>query len=109
MTPEERFTKIENALYALTEIMGKHESVVAQHESAMAKHESAIRDLIAVSRTVLDSQKEMTGHIQGLREAQVRTDAEIRELRDAQKHTDEKLNALIDTVDRIIRSRNGNR
>jgi len=109
MTPEERFTKIENALQALTE--------------TQARHESAIRDLITVSRTLLDShrtlldsQKEVSVQIQGLagqtqelRDAQMRTDAEIRELRDAQKHTDEKLNALIDTVDRIIRSRNGNR
>jgi ABC-type transporter Mla subunit MlaD len=110
MTPEERFTKIENALQAITE--------------NQARHESAIRDLIMVSRTLLDSQKEtstqiqgITGQIQGvtgqmqgmtdqfqeLRDAQMRTDAEIRELRDAQKHTDEKLNALIETVDRIIK------
>ena len=33
-------------------------------------------------------------------------DASIRELREAQAHTDQKLNALIDTVDSIIRSRN---
>jgi hypothetical protein len=79
MTPEERFTKIENALQALTE--------------TQVRHELAIRDLITVSRTILDSQKEMS--------------VQILELRDGQKHTDEKLNALIDTVDRIIRNRNG--
>ena len=32
---------------------------------------------------------------------------EIDQLQTAQKHTDEKLNILIDTVDRIIRNRNG--
>jgi hypothetical protein len=31
----------------------------------------------------------------------------FKELRDAQAATDEKLNILIDTVDRIIRRRNG--
>jgi hypothetical protein len=72
MTPEERFTKIENAIQALTE--------------NQARNESAIRDLIVVSRTVLTS---------------------IEQLQTAQKHTDEKLNILIDTVDRIIRNRNG--
>ena len=65
MTPEERFTKIEDA----------------------------IRDLIVVSRTFLDSQKEVT--------------VQIQHLRHAQQATDEKLNILIDTVDRLIRHRNG--
>ena len=107
MTPEERFTKIENAVHALTEIQ-------ARHEVMLEKQNSGIRDLILVTRTVLDSQREVTGQIQGivgqiqgLHDAQMRTDAEIRELREAQKHTDEKLNALIDIVDRVIRNRNG--
>jgi len=100
MTPEERWTKIENAIHALTELAARHDSVLARHESVLAGHESliekqnvGIRDLITVSRTFLDSQKE--------------TGTQIQELRDAQKHTDEKLNALIDTVDRIIRRGNG--
>ena len=78
MTPEERFTTIENFL-----------SIVAEHQ---AKHDEGIRNLIAVSRTLVD--------------AQIRTDAQIKGLSEAQKHTDEKLNALIDTVDRIIRREN---
>ena len=99
MTPDERLTKIENAIQALTDVQ--------------AKHDDGIRNLIVVSRTLLD--------------AQIRTDAQIarsldmiQELSEAQKHTDEKLSALIDTVhghegkidalidtvDRIIR-RNG--
>ena len=79
MTPEERFTKIENALQTLTDVQ--------------VKHDEGIRQLITVSRTLVD--------------AQLRTDAQIKELREVQKHTDEKLNALIDTVDRIIRRENG--
>jgi hypothetical protein len=64
MTPEERFTKIENAIYAMTELQ--------------ARDESAIRDLIGVSRTVLNA---------------------IDDLRETQKSTDEKLQILIETVD----------
>ena len=53
MTPEERFTKIENAIYSLTEIQ--------------AKREGAILDLILASRTLIDSQKEVTAQIDKLR------------------------------------------
>jgi hypothetical protein len=69
MTPEERLTKIENAIYTMTELQ--------------ARDETAIRDLIGVSRTVLNA---------------------IDDLRVAQKSTDEKLHILIETVDRIIRN-----
>ena len=56
MTPEERFTKIENAIYTMTELQ--------------ARDESAIRDLISVSRTVLSA-------IDDLREAQKSTDEKL--------------------------------
>jgi uncharacterized coiled-coil DUF342 family protein len=62
-------------------------------EAQTEKNTDGIRDLIRLSRIFLDSQKEVTTQIQ--------------ELREAQKQTDEKLNILIDTVDRIIRNRNG--
>ena len=75
MTPEERFTKIENALGAVAENQGKHDA--------------AIQGLIRVSRTLIESQQ--------------KTDEQIKELREAQKETDDKLNTLIATVDRIIR------
>ena len=70
MTPEERFTRIENALQVLTENQGRHDS--------------AIRDLITVGRTSIDSI--------------VRLSDVVTVMSEAQKHTDEKLNALIDTV-----------
>ena len=62
-------------------------------ELQIEKNTNGIRDLIVVSRTLVDSQQ--------------RTDAQIKELRNAQQDTDAKLNALIDTVDRIVRHRNG--
>ena len=93
MTTEERFTKIENTLRTITEIQ--------------AKHESAIRDLVVVSRTFLDSQKETTKQMQELRQAQQQAQQQTdREWREAQRRMDEKLNALIDIVDQIIRKRN---
>jgi uncharacterized coiled-coil DUF342 family protein len=79
MTPEERHAKI---------------------EAEIEKHNTAIQGLIVVGRTCLDSIRE-------LRESHKELTVHIKELRDAQAATDEKLNILIDTVDRIIRDRNG--
>src|SRR5207247_11263303 len=90
MTPEERFTKIENVIHALTETQ-------ARHDTQIEKQNAGIRDLIVVSRTVLDSQKQTTVQIQALT-------SEMRQLREAQQATDEKLHILIETVDRIIRN-----
>jgi hypothetical protein len=98
MTPEERFTKIENVLETLTE----------NH----LRHDAAIRDLIVVSRTTLNAIGELReGHkelqetsrilqvsIQKLHESQI-------ELQESQKATEDKLHVLIETVDRIIRNR----
>jgi soluble cytochrome b562 len=66
--------------------IARHDAAMARHDAAMEKHEAAIRDLIVVSRTLLDSHQ--------------RTAIEMRELR-------ESLHILIDTVDRIIRKREG--
>ena len=86
MTPEERFTKIENLLQALTETQ-------AQHDTQIEKQNAGIRDLIIVSRTFLESQKQ--------------TSAQIQELRQAQHATGEKLSTLIDTVDRFLKGLRG--
>ena len=75
MTPEQRFTKIENFL-----------STVAEHQ---AKQTEEIQELRRMHKSLVVA----VGKI-----------AET--LSEAQRATDEKLNALIDTVDRIVR-RNG--
>ena len=108
MTPEERFTKIENAIYSLTE--------------SQARHEGAIRDLILVSRTLVDSQRalvdsqsalvdsqrETTVQIQALASEMSRLRAGVDQMREAQQEaqhaTNGKLHILIETVDRIIRN-----
>jgi hypothetical protein len=50
MTPEEQFMKIENALRHAAEVQ-------AQHAEAIARDEAAIRDLIVVSRALVDTAK----------------------------------------------------
>ncbi len=80
-----------------------------------AKHDAAIRDLIVVSRTLVEStqrlqlsQEQTIAEIRALaaeaREERKATAEAISELRDAQKATGEKLHILIETVDRIIRN-----
>jgi methyl-accepting chemotaxis protein len=94
-------------------------------EERFERIEAGIRDLIVVSRTVLNSVEQLggsvgqlTGTMEELRDAQ-------KELSDAQKHTDEKFNMLIqaqaeseqkisrlaEIVDKLIRYRppNGQR
>ena len=74
MTPEARFTKIENLL----ETMAEHQ----------ARSDQDIRELRGLHRG-------MTLAVTKVAEGNI-------ELREAQKITEQKLNALIDTVDRII-------
>ena len=113
MTPEERFTKIENLLATVAQCQAmqmenqarrdaeidKHNAVIEKHNAEIDKHNMAIRDLIAISRTLIDSHKLTASEISQLRES-------IAELRDRQEATDEKLHILIETVDRIIRKLN---
>ena len=99
MTPEERFTRIENFLATVAEFQSKQAEIQARHDAEIDKHNTAIRDLIAISRTLIDSHKLTASEISQLRES-------IAELRDRQEATDEKLHILIETVDRIIRKLN---
>ena len=82
MTPEERFQNIENLLNSLAENhvlfhteMQKLEEIQVKQAAQIDKHNAAIRDLIVVSRTILDS-------ILALREAQRATDEKLRGMGD---------------------------
>ena len=81
MTPEERFTRIENFLSTIAE----HEAHLFEHQARMAEHQ-------------IHHDKD----IQELREMQKGTALAIAKVAEAQQITEQKLNALIDTVDRII-------
>jgi transketolase len=84
------------------EQIDKHTAQIEKQSAEIDKQNAGIRDLIVVSRTILNS-------IQEFKEVQRRDhdewSAQMKALRDAQAVTDEKLNILIDTVDRIIRRR----
>ena len=119
MTPEERFTRMENLLQAMMEHHARQQEAIDKHTEQIDKHSeqidkqtveiekqnAGIKDLVIVSRTVLDS-------IQELDKARLKDreewNAQMKDLRDAQAATDEKLHILIDTVDRIVRRRDGN-
>lgn len=90
MTPEERLDRIEK--------------IMEKQTAETDKVNEAARTLITVGRTCLDSIVELR---EVHRQDHERAMAEIDKLREAQAATDEKLNILIDTVDRIIRHRNG--
>ena len=92
MTPEERLNRIEKALDRHIEFVGAN----------IDKQNAAIRDLTVVSRSLITAIQEQ-GEVH--QKDHQRVMAEIDKLREAQTATDEKLNILIDTVDRIIRSR----
>lgn len=81
MTPEERFTKIENSLNSVAE----HQAHMSERQ---ARHDKEIQDL-------REMQKSMTLAITQVAKAHRRTE-------EAQQVTEHKLNALIDTLDRII-------
>ena len=88
MTPEERLDRLE--------------TIIEKQNQEMDKQNAGIRDLVVVSRTVLTSLQEFRD-VQ--RKDHEQWTAQMKELRDAQAATDEKLDILIDTVDRIIRSK----
>jgi hypothetical protein len=95
MTPEERFTKIENLLAALTEAQVRNEAQIGANNTAIEKQNAGIRDLVIVSRTLVEAQMKTTAQIEAVSV----------ELRERQKATENKLHALIDIVDRIIRNK----
>ena len=103
MTPEERFTRMENLLQSVVEMQAhliERQDKLAErqekHQLLIEQDRAAIRDLIAVSRTVVEAQQETAAKIDRLSE-------DIRLLWESSREDKGRLNALIDTVDRIIR------
>jgi len=90
MTSEERFIKIENALRTVSE--------------NQAQREAAIQDLIIVSRTFLESQKE-TNQIQGLAVDHQELKADLKQLAASQRELTETSGSC--AMNSIARWRNG--
>lgn len=114
MTPEERFTKIENFLLTVAENQADHderfrqiEGWMARHEDWMSRHEEQMAELRraeqsmwrAIARVAEASQRTE----EALRRAEEARSLERQSMEELHKHTEEKLHALIDAVDRMIR------
>ena len=121
MTPEERFTKIENLLKTMTEHHAQFDEEMAAHrkqtKSDHAQHTKEIAELRELQRIMAAGFIRLQEAQQVAQEAQETwarrfqkeleaVNETIRETAEVQRTSEGKLNALIDTVDRIIRSRN---
>jgi len=66
MKPEERFIRIENALHAIVETQARYEAQFVKHSAIVEKQNAGIRDLVVVSRTLVDAQQAADKTIQQL-------------------------------------------
>jgi hypothetical protein len=87
MTPEERFTNIENSIASLIESQFRQEAEIE-------KQNAGIRDLIVINRAVVDSQQRTTEQIQEV-------SGQVRELAT-------KVNQLTDNIEKLIQGRGPN-
>ncbi|MBI4474845.1 MAG: hypothetical protein HY646_19390 [Acidobacteria bacterium] len=101
MTPEERWTKIENALQALAESQAesaarhdRHDKEIAELRAHERKQDEGIRDLIVVSRTLVDSQLELA--------------ASHKKLVDSQKAAFDAIDRLSARIDKFLQGRGSN-
>ncbi len=103
MTPEERFTRMEKLASTLREGQALHEADVRE-----------IREIREIQKKTDAVLLKLAGNQQGMAESQLRMAESHSRLADsqdklakAQAETEAKLNALIETVDRLIRDRGG--
>jgi hypothetical protein len=113
MSPEERFTRIENFLNATAEHQAQHAEQMAALTAGLAAHEvrhaqemSELRNMQrAIATGAIELQQAQRATEQELKALAESTRTVDKELREAQKITEEKLHILIKTVDRIIREK----
>jgi hypothetical protein len=84
--------------------MKGHEEAIRRHDEAIARIEGGLTQLVDVSFSIARNVEQNSAGKE-LREAQA---AGFQGLRNAQSATDYKLNALIDTVDKIVRKNGHN-
>jgi hypothetical protein len=96
MTPEEQFRYIKNTLQHTAEIQARQEQHLAVHDQNLTRIEReteknalAIRDLIVISRSLVDSQKVLT-------DTQRLVDEWLKALTQAQAETEQKLQRWIE-------------
>ena len=87
----------------------KHDEQIAKHDEQIAKLESkiaSVTDLVGrLAQAEIRLAESMTAGFQELRELHAKTESKLGELH---ADTESKLNALIDTVDKLVR-RNGHK
>jgi hypothetical protein len=100
MTPEEQFRYINNTLQHAAEIQARQEQHLAVHDQNLAriereteKNAAAIRDLIVISRNLVDSQRVLTD---AQRDTQRLIEEGLAALIQAQVETEQKLQRWID-------------
>jgi flagellar motility protein MotE (MotC chaperone) len=103
MTPQERYTRMENLVHSVIEAQANLSERQEKQQKLVEEDRAAIRDLIAVSRSVIESQKQTQATLQVLAEKQARLTEDIKALQETVREHEGKIEALIDTVDRIIR------
>jgi len=122
MTPEERFTRMENVLEALIATQVQHSAQLEKQNAAIEKQQTVIdkqsadiRNLIRAARAFVKiqtrtdariaelaaSQQEFARAQQEFARTQQEFDGKYQKLVESQQETEHKLNALIDTVDRL--------
>lgn len=94
---------VEKTMQFILEMQAKHEVAIQQADERFAslreQTEERFRGMVDVTMSLARHGEETNRRIN-------ETDRLIRELRDSQAHTDYKLNALIETVDKLVK-RNG--
>ena len=96
----ERWERIERGIEYLIHTSAQHETNIAKYDALLARHDDRLDRIEASLEEMIDSQKQLLTaqviFVDETRRSQDRLDEQMR-------HTDERLNALIATVDSIIR------
>ena len=104
MTPEERFSRIENFLSTVAEQQARMNEHQLRHDHDIQEIHAILKETqkgtaLAIAKIAEENRRTA--------EAQRRTAQAHRQTEEAQLVTEEKLNALIETVDRIVRRPGG--
>lgn len=104
---------VEKTMQFILEMQAKHEAMQAKHEIAIQQSNERVARIERLMETnttrigqLVDVSLSLARHGEESDRRIAENDRLIKELTEAQARTDYKLNALIDTVDKIVR-RNG--
>ena len=91
---------VEKTMEFILNAQARLEASAQQHEERIARLESSMATATDLIGRLAQAETRLAEHMQDLRETQA---AGFKELREVQAATEYKLNALIDTVDKIVR------